>query len=218
MSRILIVEDDRELRQLFTKVLQKHGFSVKGVENGLEGLQAVSEGFDLVVSDVMMPVMDGFDMVRRIRESGNTIPVLMITAKDTFNDMRQGFLCGTDDFMVKPVNLQEMIQRIRVLLRRARSLTDHRQMLGQTVLECDSCTVTEAGRASVLPRKEFALLYKMASSPGRIFTRQQLMDDSGSDSGTVEACIQKLRERFSASKDFRIVTMQGIGYKVVPCS
>ena len=218
MSKILIVEDDRELRQLFTRVLQKHGFTVKGAENGLEGLKALQEGFDLIVSDVMMPVMNGFDMVKRLRDAGNPIPVLMITAKDTFDDMRQGFLSGIDDFMVKPINLSEMMQRVRRLLQKARCMTDRRQVLGGTVLECDSCTVISEGTSDVLPRREFQLLYKMASSPGRIFTRQQLMDDSGSDSGTVEECIGRLRERFCQSKDFHIVTMRGIGYKVAPCS
>ena len=221
MLKILIVEDDRELRQLFSHVLLKNGYTVKGVSNGQEGLDALdSSYYDLIISDVMMPVMDGLEMVRQIREAGNTTPVLMITAKDTFDDMRQGFLSGTDDYMVKPVNVNEMVLRVGALLRRAQMINDRRQVLGDTVLECDSLTVTSNGETSILPQNEFMLLYKMASYPGRIFTRQQLMDeiwgyDTESDTHTVDVHIGRLRERFRDNPDFKIVTMRGVGYKVV---
>lgn len=221
MLKILIVEDDRELRQLFTHVLLKNGYTVKGVSNGQEGLDAMdSSYFDLIISDVMMPVMDGFEMVQQLRGAGNSTPVLMITAKDSFDDMRQGFLSGTDDYMIKPINVNEMVLRVGALLRRAQMINDRRQVLGNTVLECDSLTVISDGETSVLPQKEFMLLYKMASYPGRIFTRQQLMDeiwgyDSESDTHTVDVHIGRLRERFRDNKDFKIVTMRGVGYKVV---
>ena len=221
MLKILIVEDDRELQQLFSHVLLKNGYTVKGVSNGQEGLDAMDASYyDLIISDVMMPVMDGFEMVRQLREVGNSTPVLMITAKDTFDDMRQGFLCGTDDYMVKPVNVNEMVLRVGALLRRAQMINDRRQVLGSTVLECDSLTVVSNGDTSVLPQKEFMLLYKMASYPGRIFTRQQLMDeiwgyDSESDTHTVDVHIGRLRDRFRDNPDFKIVTMRGVGYKVV---
>ena len=221
MLKILIVEDDRELRQLFSHVLLKNGYTVNGVSNGQEGLDAMdSSYYDLIISDVMMPVMDGFEMVRQIRESGNTTPVLMITAKDAFDDMRQGFLSGTDDYMVKPVNVNEMVLRVGALLRRAQMINERRQVMGETVLECDSLTVTTRGESMILPQKEFMLLYKMASYPGRIFTRQQLMDEiwgyeSESDSHTVDVHIGRLRERFRDNPDFKIVTMRGVGYKVV---
>ena len=179
-----------------------------------------SSYYDLIISDVMMPEIDGFEMVRQLRESGNTTPVLMVTAKDAYDDMRQGFLSGTDDYMVKPVNVNEMVLRVGALLRRAQMINDRRQVLGQTVLECDSLTVTSNGETSILPQKEFMLLYKMASYPGRIFTRQQLMDeiwgyDSESDTHTVDVHIGRLRERFRDNPDFKIVTMRGVGYKVV---
>ena len=221
MLKILIVEDDHELRQLFTHVLLKNGYTVKGVSNGREGLDAMDESYyDLIISDVMMPVMDGFEMVRQLREAGNSTPILMITAKDTFDDRRQGFLSGTDDYMVKPVNVNEMVLRVGALLRRAQMINDRRQVIGNTVLECDSLTVTCNGESMVLPQKEFMLLYKMASYPGRIFTRQQLMDeiwgyDSESDTHTVDVHIGRLRERFRDNKDLKIVTMRGVGYKVV---
>lgn len=220
MFKILIAEDDQELRQLFQLVLVKNGYQVKGVSDGQEALEALdAEYFDLVISDIMMPVMDGYTLVRQLRESSST-PVLMITAKDAFDDMRLGFISGTDDYMVKPVNVNEMVLRVGALLRRAQMINERRQVIGDTVLSCDSLTVTTPAGSTVLPQKEFMLLYKMAGYPGRIFTRQQLMDeiwgyDSDSDPHTVDVHIGRLRERFRDNPDFRIVTMRGVGYKVV---
>lgn len=221
MLKILIVEDDRELRQLFAHVLIKNGYRADGVSNGREALDAMEKDYyDLIISDIMMPVMDGYELVRTLRESGNTTPVLMITAKDAFDDMKMGFLSGTDDYMVKPVNVNEMVLRVGALLRRAQMINERRQVIGDTVLECDSLTVTTKTESMILPQKEFMLLYKMMSFPGRIFTRQQLMDeiwgyDSESDPHTVDVHIGRLRDRFRNNPDFRIVTMRGVGYKVV---
>ena len=218
--KVLIVEDDRALRQLFSRVLMNNGYTAKGVSNGQEALDALdSDYYDLIISDIMMPVMDGYELVRQLRDSGNTTPVMMITAKDAFDDMRLGFLSGTDDYMVKPVNVNEMVLRVGALLRRAQMINDRRITIGNTVLDGDSFTVTSEGESSVLPQKEFMLLYKLASFPGRIFTRQQLMDeiwgyDSESDTHTVDVHIGRLRERFRDNKDFKIVTMRGVGYKV----
>lgn len=221
MFKILIAEDDLELRQLFQHVLTKNGYTVKGVSTGQEALDSLGQDYcDLVISDIMMPVMDGYELVRSLRDSGNHIPILMITAKDAFDDMRLGFLSGTDDYMVKPVNVNEMVLRVGALLRRAQMINDRRQVLGTTTMECDSLTVTTDGKSMVLPQKEFMLLYKMASFPGKIFTRQQLMDDiwgydSETDTHTVDVHIGRLRERFRDNPDFKIVTMRGVGYKVV---
>lgn len=221
MLKILIAEDDHELRRLFAHVLIKSGYTVKEVANGKEALDAIdAEYFDLIISDIMMPVMDGYEFVRLLREAGNTTPVLMITAKDAFDDMRQGFISGTDDYMVKPINVNEMVLRVGALLRRAQMINDRKQTIGGTVLECDTFTVSCNGESMVLPQKEFMLLYKMASFPGRIFTRQQLMDDvwgydTDSDTHTVDVHIGRLRDRFKDNKDFKIVTMRGVGYKVV---
>ena len=221
MLKILIAEDDRELRQLFTHVLIKNGYSVKGVSNGEEALSTLSnEYFDMVISDIMMPVVDGYELVRRIRESGSTMPIMMITAKDAFDDMRLGFVSGSDDYMVKPVNVNEMVLRVGALLRRAQMINERRIVLGDTVLECDSLTVITKEESFVLPQKEFMLLFKMASYPSRIFTRQQLMDEiwgyeAGSDTHTVDVHIGRLRDRFRDNTDFSIVTMRGVGYKVV---
>ena len=221
MLKILIAEDDRELRRLFAHVLIKNGYTVKEVGNGKEALDAIdAEYFDLIISDIMMPVMDGYEFVRLLREAGNTTPVLMITAKDAFDDMRKGFVSGTDDYMVKPINVNEMVLRVQALLRRAQMINDRKQTIGGTVLECDTFTVSCDGESMVLPQKEFMLLYKMASFPGRIFTRQQLMDDvwgydTDSDTHTVDVHIGRLRDRFKNNNDFKIVTMRGVGYKVV---
>lgn len=221
MLKILIAEDDRELRQLFAHVLTKNGYSVKGVANGREALDALDgDYFDIIISDIMMPVVDGYELVRSLREAGNTTPVLMITAKDSFDDMRRGFLAGTDDYMVKPINVNEMVLRVQALLRRAQMISERRQTIGNTVMEIDSLTVTTETESLVLPQKEFMLLYKMAASPGKIFTRHQLMDDiwgydNESDTHTVDVHIGRLRERFRDSKDFKIITMRGVGYKVI---
>ena len=221
MFKILIAEDDSELRQLFSHVLIKNGYSVTGVCNGKEALDALDKGYyDLIISDIMMPEMDGYELVSSLRTAGYSIPVMMITAKDAFDDMRMGFVSGTDDYMVKPVNVNEMVLRVGALLRRAQMINDRRLVIGGTVMECDSLTVTWDGQSAVLPLKEFMLLYKMASFPGRIFTRQQLMDDiwgydSDTDTHTVDVHIGRLRARFRDSKDFKIITMRGVGYKGV---
>jgi len=221
MFRIRNAEDDSELRQLFSHVLTKHGYKVTGVDNGAEALKALELSYyDLIISDIMMPELDGYELVSSLRSSGLTTPVLMITAKDAFDDMRLGFISGTDNYMVKPINVNEMVLRVGALLRRAQMINERRLTMGSTVMECDSLTVTCNERSFVLPQKEFMLLFKMASFPGRIFTRQQLMDDiwgydSETDSHTVDVHIARLRERFRDNKDFKIVTMRGLGYKVV---
>ena len=220
MFQILVAEDDRELCRLFAHVLIKNGYSAKEVSNGKEALGAIEkEHYDLIISDIMMPQMDGYELVRSLRDAGNTTPILMITAKDAFDDMRMGFLSGTDDYMVKPINVNEMILRVQALLRRAQMIHERKQSIGATVLEYDTFTVKFGDKKIVLPQKEFMLLYKLVSYPGRIFTRQQLMDDvwgydSSSDTHTIDVHIGRLRERLRENEDFRIITMRGVGYKV----
>lgn len=221
MLTILVVEDDRELRQLFNRVLTQNGYFVREVENGKAALDALEQEYvDLIISDVMMPVMDGYELVRSLRDANIQIPVLMITAKDAFDDMRLGFLSGTDDYMVKPVNVGEMVLRVGALLRRAQMITDHRQTIGNTELLADSLTVMAEGVSHVLPQKEFMILYKLASFPGKIFTRQQIMDDVWgydieTDPHTLDVHVARLRERFRDNLDFQIVTIRGVGYKVM---
>lgn len=220
MFKILIVEDDSELRGLFKRVLVKNGYSVRTASNGAEALDLVgAEYIDLIISDIMMPVMDGYAMVSSLREAGYQMPVMMITAKDAFDDMKLGFLSGSDDYMVKPINVNEMVLRVGALLRRAEMMNERRQTFGSTELDCDSLTVTTNGQSVTLPQKEFMLLYKMASFPGKIFTRQQLMDDiwgydTETDRHTVDVHIGRLRDRFRDNPDFQIATIRGVGYKV----
>lgn len=221
MFKILIAEDDKELRQLFTHVLTRNGYFVVGVANGKEALRcATTDYFDLIISDIMMPELDGFQLAEQLRDTGDTTPFLMITARDSYDDMRRGFLSGGDDYMVKPININEMVLRVGALLRRAQMINDRRQTIGSTVMECDSLTVISEDVTHVLPQKEFMILYKMAAFPGKIFTRQQLMDEiwgyeTESATHTVDVHIGRLRERFRDSKDFKIITIRGVGYKVV---
>ena len=221
MFRILIAEDDAQLRQMFCRVLTRSGFAPIPVADGQEALEVLEKDFvDLIVSDIMMPRVDGYELVQTLREGGSQIPVLMITAKDRFQDMQMGFLSGTDDYMVKPVNVNEMVLRINALLRRAKMISDRRQTIGGTVLEFDSFSVHQGGTSQILPQKEFQLLYKMASYPVQIFTRQQLMDDiwgpdSETDTHTVDVHIGRLRDRLRENPDLEIATVRGLGYKVV---
>ena len=221
MFKILIAEDDRELRQLFQHVLTKNGYTVKGVSDGKEALDALdNDYYDLIISDIMMPVMDGYELVRTLRESGNLVPVMMITAKDAFDDMRLGFLSGTDDFMVKPVDEEELLLRIKALLRRARIASERRIVVGKAILDYDAMSVTRENQVQVLPQKEFQLLYKLLSYPGRIFTRIELMDEIwGADSETgwetVTVHIGRLRKRFEGWPEFEIISVRGLGYKAV---
>ena len=221
MFRVLVVEDDRELRGLFRRVLEKNGYEALEAADGQEALDVLDRQYiDLIISDIMMPVMDGYELVRSLRDAGIAIPVLMITAKDAFDDMRRGFLSGTDDYMIKPVNVNEMVLRVSALLRRAQMISERREVLGGTTLTYDTLTVSRGQEETFLPQKEFLLLYKMAAAPGRIFTRQQIMDDiwgldSETDPHTVDVHIGRLRERFRDNPDFEIITMRGLGYMVV---
>ena len=221
MFKILVAEDDAELQQLFCRVLTRNGFDALGVSDGEEALEALEhEYIDLIVSDIMMPRMDGYALVRSLRDTGNQIPVLMITAKDSFQDMQFGFIAGADDYMVKPINVNELVLRVHALLRRAQIVSERRQSIGGTTFEYDSFSVCSGRTETILPQKEFLLLYKLISSPNHIFTRQQLMDDiwgveSQTEARTVDVHINRLRDRFRDNPDFEIVTVRGIGYKAV---
>ena len=216
MFKILIVEDDKELSLLFQKVLEKSGYQVKSASDGAQALEVLDrEYIDLIISDIMMPVMDGYELVSELRSAGYQIPVLMITAKSSFDDMRQGFLSGSDDYMVKPVNVNEMVLRVGALLRRAQILNEHKIVIGSTEFDYDAMTVVTGDETLVLPKKEFLLLYKLAASPGRTFTKQQLMDEvwgyeTEADPHTIEVHIGRIRERFKENPDFEIVTMRGL--------
>lgn len=221
MFQIMVVEDDIQLQQLFCRVLSRNGYTALPADDGEEALELLEhEHVDLIISDIMMPRMNGYELVTALREADISIPVLMITARDGFDDMRRGFLSGSDDYMVKPVNVNEMVLRVQALLRRAQMVSERRVTLGGTVLDLGSFSVTVGNERMELPQKEFQLLYKLASFPGKIFTRQQLMDeiwglDSETESRTVDVHINRLRDRFRDNPDFQIVTIRGVGYKLV---
>ena len=221
MFNILVVEDDMKLRNLFCTVLLNNGYCAIPAESGLAALKILdTEYVDLIISDIMMPGMDGYELIETLRVSGYTLPILIITAKERFEDKQRGFLAGTDDYMVKPIDVNEMVLRIGALLKRARISTERKIICGKTVLNYDALTVTFNGEELLLPQKEFYLLYKLMSYPNKIFTRQQLMDeilgvDSQSDERTVDVHINRLRERFKDCDDFQILTVRGLGYKVV---
>lgn len=221
MFRILVVEDDAHTRKLMCAVLSQHGYDPLSACDGVEALEMLeNHHVDLLVLDVMMPRMDGYALTEQLRQSGSDIPILMVTAKEKPVDKRRGFLIGTDDYMVKPVDEEEMILRIAALLRRAKIVSEHKLTVGATTLNYDAMTVCFADHTLELPKKEFLLLYKLLSYPGKIFTRRQLMDEiwdmaSESEERTVDVHINRLRDRFSQNTDFEIVTVRGLGYKAV---
>jgi DNA-binding response OmpR family regulator len=221
MFKILVVEDDNELNRLFCRTLERNGYVSYGVADASQALELMDkESVDLIISDVMMPGMDGFEFVRQLRDAKMTLPVMMITAKSDIKDKQSGFLSGADDYMVKPVDLQEMLLRVQALLRRAKSVSERRLSFGNTSLLYDVWTVEDAEGSQVLPQKEFQLLYKLLSYPGQIFTRQQILDDIWGpegyvDSHTLDVHISRLRERFKKNEDFEIVTIRGLGYRAV---
>ena len=221
MFQILVVDDDKNIRRLYRAVLEDAGYGVHTAANGEEALAVMDREFiDLVVLDVMMPKMDGYEFTRTLRENRNELPILMVSAKQLPQDKKMGFLVGTDDYMTKPIDEEEMLLRIRALLRRARIASERRIEVGNVVLDYDSLTVTRGSQVQELPQKEFLLLYKLLSYPGKIFTRIQLMDEIwGADSETgwetVTVHVGRLRRRFEGWQEFEIVSVRGLGYKAV---
>lgn len=221
MFQILVVDDDKNTRMLFQAVLQAENYTVFTAENGEDALRVMDrEHIDLVVLDIMMPKMDGYAFTKLLRENNNNLPILMVSAKQLPADKQRGFLVGTDDYMTKPIDEVEMLLRIKALLRRARIASERRIVVGDVVLDYDALTVARSGITQELPQKEFLLLYKLLSFPGKIFTRIQLMDEiwgAECDTGweTVTVHIGRLRKRFEGWTEFEIVSVRGLGYKAV---
>ena len=221
MFQILVVEDDKNTARLMKAVLKHEGYEVFTAGNGAEALELTdTQHIDLIVLDVMMPVMDGYEFTETLRSVGNTTPILMVTAKQLPEERCKGFLVGTDDYMVKPVNEEEMLLRIKALLRRAQIASEHKLHIGKVTLDYDALTVTRENISQTLPQKEFYLLYKLLSYPEKIFTRLQLMDEiwgmeSETSDVTVNVHINRLRKRFGDWPEFEIVAIRGIGYKGV---
>ncbi len=221
MFHILVVDDDKNTRMFLSAVLENAGYTVFTACDGEDALGVMDrEHIDLVVLDIMMPKMDGYEFTRTLRESDNNLPILMVSAKQLPADKHKGFLVGTDDYITKPIDDEEMLYRIKALLRRAKIASDRKIEIGEVVLDYDSLTVSRPGEVQELPQKEFLLLYKLLSYPGKIFTRIQLMDEiwgAESDTGweTVTVHIGRLRKRFEGWPEFSIESVRGLGYKAV---
>ena len=221
MFHILVVDDDKNTRMYFEAVLKNNNYTVTVAKNGEEALDVMDkEHIDLVVLDIMMPKMDGYEFTKTLRECDNNLPILMVSAKQMPADKNRGFAVGTDDYMTKPVDQDEFLYRIRALLRRARIANERRIVVGDVVLDYDSLTVTKGETVQELPQKEFMLLYKLLSYPGKIFTRIQLMDEiwgAESETGweTVTVHVGRLRKRFEGWQEFEIESVRGLGYKAV---
>ena len=221
MFSVLVVDDDHAIRQYISLLLRRNGYQPHPAQNGREALQVMeSVHIDLVVLDIMMPDMDGLAFTAAVRETNAHLPILMVSAKNLPEDKRRGFLVGTDDYLTKPFDEEELLLRIHALLRRAQIVSERKIVIGDVVLRYDELSVTRGDEVHVLPQKEFYLLYKLLSYPGKIFTRLQLMNEiwgyeSESDEGTIKVHINRLRNRFQNYPEFELVTVRGLGYKAV---
>lgn len=223
MFNILVVEDDENLRKLITAVLRRSRYNVLQAGDGKTALDIVeSNHVDMMICDIMLPLMDGYELTHEVRSINKEMPILIVTARETLEDKRRGFAVGTDDYMVKPINMDEMLMRIGALLRRAKITSERRITIGGTEVDMDAMTVNYGNEQMQLPKKEFFILFKLLSMPNHIFTRHALMEeiwgpDAETDERTVDVHIKRLRERLEEAniKDFEIITVRGLGYKAV---
>lgn len=221
MARILVAEDDKNANKLICAVLRKAGHDPLPAFDGQEALEVLDENHaDMLISDIMMPRVDGIELTRQLREAGYDLPILMLTAKQMPEDKREGFLAGTDDYLTKPADMQELVLRVRALLRRANISDEQTLVIGRTSLDSNAYTVSRGTETITLPPKEFQLLFKLLSYPEHTFTRMQLLDDiwgwdTESAENTVNVHINRLRNRFKNWDDFEIQTIRGLGYRAV---
>ena len=221
MFNILVVEDDKNLRKLVTTYLQRNKYNTYEATNGEEALNVLDQSYiDLIVSDIMMPKMDGYELIKSLREAKYEVPILIITAKSEIEDKKEGFLLGADDYMVKPIDIEEMLLRIQVLLRRSKSASEKKIQIGDLLLNYNQLSVIKKDKVYNLAQKEFYLLYKLLSTPNTIFTRQELIEEvwgleSDSDYRTVDVHIKRIREKMKDVDEFEIVTIRGIGYEAI---
>jgi len=224
MFNILVVEDNLDLREMLSAALGDAGYRAIGAENGKRAMDILSNTVvDLIIADIMMPAMDGFELTKSLREADIFCPLIIVTARDDYDSLQKAFTLGADDYMVKPINMKELLVRTKALLRRAGGRGGRKIVVGSTVLDFEGMIVKTEGKEVVLPLKEFNLLFKLLSYPGKIFTRQQLMDeiwgmDSETDDRTINTHINRLRDKFNDNPDFKIVTIRGLGYKAVKCN
>ena len=221
MFNILVIEDNKNMRKLICATLKQNGYSTFEAEDGEVGLEVLdTTHIDLIICDIMMPNMDGYEFTETLRDGHCETPIIIVTAKEQLEDKKKGFSIGADDYMVKPIDFEELILRIGAILRRSKIVNDHKITIGNTVLDYNSLSVTSNGECNTLPKKEFYLLFKLVSSPDTIFTRRQLLDEiwgmeSMADERTVDVHIKRIRELYRDSNDFEIVTVRGLGYKAV---
>lgn len=221
MFNILVVEDDKNLRKLIITCLKRENYKTFEATNGLEALDVIDEQYiDLIVTDIMMPKMDGYELIKELREAKYNMPILLVTAKNTLSDKKEGFLLGADDYLVKPIDVEELPLRVRALLKRAKQAYNKKIEIGKLVIDYDQLSVTRGEKEYQLAQKEFYLLYKLLSIPNKILTRQELMEevwglDSESDFRTVDVHIKRLREKLKDVEELEIETIRGIGYKIV---
>ncbi|MCH5344378.1 MAG: response regulator transcription factor [Acetatifactor sp.] len=221
MFTILVAEDDVSLNKMICAKLKKEQYKAIPAFDGEEALEVMDrEHIDLIISDIMMPKIDGYELTKLLRNTRYYLPILMITAKDQLEDMEKGFVAGTDDYMIRPINLKEMILRVKALLRRAQLENKKHIKIGNTELDYAGLTVNVNGVNHEMPPKEFYLLFKLLNNPNKIFTRLELLDeiwgmDSNTDERNVDAHIKKLRKKFEGVSDFEIITVRGLGYKAV---
>ncbi len=221
MFNILVVEDDRNQRKLIEAALTRSGYNVFTAEDGDQALTVMdAEQVDLVITDIMMPNTDGFELTEAIRGAKMNMPILVVTAREGFPDKARGFELGVDDYMVKPIDIGELVLRVKALLRRAQIATEHKLVIGDVTLDYNALSVTRGGQSETLPKKEFYLLFMLLSYPDVIFTRRQLIDEiwgmeTDVDERTVDVHIRRLRERYESWEEFEIMTVRGLGYKAV---
>ena len=221
MFKVLVVEDDKNLRKLMTTYLKRNGYETYEATNGVEALEIMDVNYvDLIISDIMMKEMDGYELTKNLRDANYTIPILLVTAKSTIADKKEGFLLGADDYMVKPINMEELLLRVKVLLKRANAANEKKLIIGNLILDYKQMSVIYKGKNYQLAQKEFQLLYKLLSTPDTIFTRQELIEEiwgleSESDFRTVDVHIKRIREKLEDVKEFEIITIRGIGYKAI---
>ena len=221
MVTILIVDDNEKIRKLMEIYLKREGYNVLHADNGEKALEVLyANTADLIVADIMMPEMDGYELTQSLRDANYIIPILMVTAKDTFPDKKKGFELGADDYLTKPVDMEELVLHVKALLRRSKISSDRQITVGNIVFDYESLEIRTPGETIDLRKKVFYLLYKLLSYPKKIFTRQELMDDiwgldSEADERTVDVHIKRLREKFAGYPEFEITTIRGLGYKGV---
>jgi two-component system OmpR family response regulator len=221
MINVLVVEDDAKLNEIACTYLNKNGYQATGCFNPREAYDLMyNRLFDLIISDIMMPEIDGYEFAETVRNLNQSIPILFMTARDDIKSKQKGFRAGIDDYMVKPVDMEELLMRVGALLRRANIAAERKLAVGNLVLNADEMTATLDGEEIPVTVREFNILYKLLSYPKQTFSRAQLMDEFwGLDSNTslraVDVYITKLRDKFSGCSDFKIVTVHGLGYKAV---